>query len=92
MITKNDYIEFKPYWDYQRKVQYNKELLKEKIESIRVSFEFHEGVDLPLDEMYDEMWDNLEIEEYEDPPKAWIPKDEDYQVEGEASGQSPELL
>jgi len=42
--------------------------------------------------MYDEMWDNLETEEYEDPPKAWIPKDEDYQVEGEASGQSPELL
>ncbi len=92
MITKKDYKEFKPYWDYQRKVQYNKELLEDRVQMIQLEFETHEGVTIPLQEMFEEMWNNLESEDYEDPPKGWIPKDTDLQVVGEAQGSSPRLL
>ena len=92
MITKKDYTEFKPYWDYQRKIQYNKELLQDRVDMIQLEFKTHEGVDMPLEEMFEEMWNNLEPEDYEKPPKAWIPKNIKYQVEGEAQGSSPRLL
>ncbi len=92
MITKKDYKEFKPYWDYQRKVQYNRELLEDRVELIKIELQTHEGVDIPLNEMFEEMWNSLETDDYEDPPKGWIPKDTDFQVEGEAQGSSPRLL
>ena len=92
MITKKDYTEFKPYWDYQRKIEYNRELLEDRVELIKIELQTHEGVDLPLDEKFNEMWNALEPEDYEDPPRAWIPKNADYQVEGEAQGSLPDSL
>ena len=41
MITKKDYKEFKPYWDYQRKVQYNRELLEDRVELIKIELQTH---------------------------------------------------
>ena len=29
------------------------------------------------------LWDRIPPEEYEEPPKDWVPKDEKYRIEGE---------
>ena len=92
MITKKDYTEFKPYWDYQRKIEYNKETLRDRVELIRLEFESAEGIEISLDTLFEDMWNALEPEDYDDPPRAWIPKNADYQVEGEAQGSLPDSL
>lgn len=85
MITKEDYIKFKPYWDYQRKVEYNREQLEDKLYSVEDYFVESQQ------EMFDHLWNSIDTEDYEDPPRAWIPKNSKYQVEGEASGLVPEI-
>jgi len=85
MITKKDYIEFKPYWDYQRKVEYNREQLEDKLYSVEDYFVESQP------EMFEQLWNLIDPEEYETPPRAWIPKNTQYQVEGETSGLVPEI-
>ena len=74
MITKKEYKKLKPYWDYQRKIQFNRE------EALEHSNYFD---DEDSKEVFEHIWDNLSSENYDDPPEGWIPKDPKYQIEGE---------
>ena len=38
-ISKQSYNELKEYWDYQRKVEYNRELVHHMAEKFKVAFE-----------------------------------------------------
>ena len=52
-VPKQKYIEFKEYYDFQRKVQYNKEKLRK-------------AVDFMLDEpdiLFDDIWSRMKEEE-----------------------------
>ena len=73
-ISKEEYNKLKPYWDFQRKKGYNKEQLMYVCEHIA-------GVD--ENTFFNEMWARLEEENYLEPPKYWIPKDEKFRIEGE---------
>ena len=78
-ISETSYNNLKEYWDYQRKVQYNKEQLSaiaEKFEG-RVYNDF--GM-VHIDDVKTKLWDKIPPSEYEDPPKDWIPKDPKFRL------------
>ena len=73
-ISKEEYNRLKPYWDFQRKKEYNKDQLMYVCKHIA-------GID--ENTFFDEMWIRLEEENYIEPPEHWIPKDEKFRIEGE---------
>ena len=75
MIPWDEYQKNKPYWDYQRKIEYNKELLVTTLEN-NTPLEAHD-----IEEMFDELWSQVELDDYIDPPYGWIPKDPNWQIE-----------
>ena len=81
MISKKEYKELKAYWDFQRKIEYNKEMMKKEIDSSEESYNIEI---LEKDELFDYMWSEMDQEDYQDPPKFWIPLNEKYQIEGES--------
>ena len=72
-IPKQKYKELKEMYDFQRKVQYNKEKLRK-------------AVDFMLDEpeiLFNDIWSRMKEEELVEIPKGWIPKDDKLKIEGE---------
>ena len=72
-IPKQKYKELKAMYDFQRKVQYNKEKLRSAVEVM---------LEQP-DILFDDIWSKMREEEMIDAPKDWIPKDEKLKIEGE---------
>ena len=79
MITKKSYEDLKEYWDYQRKIAYNKEMVFMMADNFegRVYNDF--GM-LHIDDVKTKLWDKIPPSEYEDPPKGWIPKDPKFRL------------
>lgn len=73
-ITQAQYKDMKEYWDYQRKVQYNKETVHRMAESFenRIVNEF--GM-MSLKDIQETLWNRIKSSEYEEPHKGWIPND-----------------
>ena len=90
MITKKDYKELKEYWDYQRKVEYNKEVVFNMADSFegRVYNDF--GA-VNLNDMKDLLWTRVKSEDYENPRKGWVPKDERLRFEWEGTANMPDF-
>ena len=72
-IPKKKYIELKAMYDFQRKVQYNKEKLRAAVEVML------EQPDL----LFNDIWSKIKEEEMQEAPKDWIPKDDKLKIEGE---------
>ena len=96
MISFKDYTELKPYWDYQRKIEFNKEQLKDKLQHIIQDLDEYNNelvtderdlIDIDQDELLVHFWNMIDLADMEDPPRAWIPKNKVYQVEGELEGR-----
>ena len=90
MITKKDYEDLKEYWDYQRKVQYNKEIVHNMAEQFenRVYNDF--GV-VDLKEMKDLLWTRVKSEDYEEPRKGWVPEEPSLRFEWEGPAKMPKF-
>jgi len=90
MITKKDYKELKEYWDYQRKVEYNKEVVFNMADSFegRVYNDF--GA-VNLNDMKDLLWTRVKPEDYENPRKGWVPLNENYRFEWEGEANMPDF-
>ena len=73
-ISKDEYIRLQPYWDFQRKKEYNKEQLKYACSHVA-------SVDGNI--FFEQMWVMFEEKDYQDPPLSWVPKDEKFRIEGE---------
>ena len=72
-IPKQKYKELKAYYDFQRKVSYNKEKLRK-------------AVDFMLDEpevLFNDIWSKMKEEEMQEAPKDWVPQDDKLKIEGE---------
>jgi len=90
-ITKLQYDNLKEYWDYQRKVAYNREqvyAMAEKFED-RVFNDF--GM-LPLETIKEQIWVRVKPADYEDAPKGWVPKDPSVRFDWEPDPDSPPQL
>ena len=72
-IPKQKYKELKPMYDFQRKVEYNKEKLRK-------------AVNFMLDDpeaLFQDIWGKMKEEEMIEAPKDWVPKDDKLKIEGE---------
>ena len=90
-ITKEQYTDLKEYWDYQRKIAYNKEIIFNIAEQFknRVHNEF--GL-MDQNEIKNILWDRVGSDDYEDPPKSWIPEDVSMRFEWEPDPNIPKQL
>jgi len=89
-ITKEQYNDMKEYWDYQRKVQYNKEIVHNMAEQFenRVYNDF--GM-VDLKEMKDLLWARVKSSDYEEPRNGWIPEDSSLRFDWEGPACMPNL-
>ena len=72
-IPKQKYKELKPMYDFQRKVEYNKEKLRK-------------AVNFMLDDpeaLFQDIWGKMKEEEMVDVPKGWVPQNDKLKIEGE---------
>ena len=58
-ISEKDYKELKEYWDYQRKVEYNREKVYHMAERIAANT-YTEFGRLPIDEVQSILWSKIE--------------------------------
>ena len=89
-ISEKEYNELKPYWDFQRKKEYN----KERIFAMADKFEgraFTEFGPVNIEEMKQMLWTKIPQSEYEDPPKWWVPENEKYRLWNEEWPPKPQL-
>ena len=81
-ITKQSYTDLKEYWDFQRKIEYNREKLtlmtKEMVGKV-----YNQFGTLDEKELFDSLWTKLPQEAYENPHPTWIPENEHYRFEWE---------
>ena len=81
-ISKEDYFNLKEYWDYQRLLQYNRELLKQRLAKIQCSV-FTQLGPMNTSDMYDKIWTDIRHEDLETPIVGWVPQNEKYRFEWE---------
>ena len=91
MITKESYKDLKEYWDYQRKIAYNKEMVFMMADNFegRVYNDF--GM-VGIDEMKDLLWTRVKPEDYEEPRKGWVPEDPKLRFEWEGPAYMPKIF
>jgi len=91
MITKESYKDLKEYWDYQRKIAYNKEMVFMMADNFegRVYNDF--GM-VGIDEMKDLLWTRVRPEDYEEPRKGWVPEDPKLRFEWEGPAFMPKIF
>ena len=82
MITKESYGNLKEYWDYQRLLEYNKEKLKDKLDRVEGRV-FSQFGPVKTDDLFNDIWCNVETADLEKPPVGWIPKDKNLRFEWE---------
>tara|TARA_B100000929_G_scaffold290709_1_gene285523 strand:+ start:3460 stop:3825 length:366 start_codon:yes stop_codon:yes gene_type:complete len=90
-IQEKDYKDLKEYWDYQRKIQYNKECVHRMAEKFE-GRAYNDFGPIHIDDVKTMLWDKIKSTEYEDPPKHWIPKDPKLRFEWEPDPDSPKQL
>ena len=82
-ISETDYKELKEYWDYQRKVEYNREKVFYMAERIAGNT-YTEFGKLPVEEVQSILWSKIKSQDYDNPPKGYIPENPDYRLWNEA--------
>ena len=90
MITKKDYKDLKEYWDYQRKVEYNKEVVHNMADSFEGRV-YNDFGPVNLNDMKELLWTRVKPEDYENPRKGWVPLNEKYRFEWEGPANMPEF-
>lgn len=87
-ITKEQYKDLKEYWDYQRKVQYNKEVVHNMADTFEGRVYNEYGM-VDLKEMKDLLWTRVKPDDYEEPRKGWVPEEPSLRFEEEGSAFMP---
>ena len=72
-VSKEEYKKLKEYFDFQRKVEYNKEKLRAAVEVM---------LEEP-DILFDDIWGKMKEEEMIEAPKDWVPQNDKLKIEGE---------
>jgi len=83
-ISEHSYNDLKEYWDFQRKLEYNREILKRNIQEFSPMKINPEMSHFNEDQIFDFMWARLDQDDYEDPPTEWTPKNEEYRLWNES--------
>jgi len=78
-VSENDYNLYKEYWDYQRKKEYNKEKVFYMAEKFDGKMVTDFGV-VPFEELKQMMWSKINPKDYDEPPRGYVPENEDYRL------------
>lgn len=78
-IAEKKYKELKPYWDFQRKLEYNRELLKKQVVNVQTKYNFHHP-EMSPDDMFTLLWDKITQNDLETPPKTWVPENDEFKL------------
>ena len=75
MKDEKDYLNLKEMYDYKRKIEYNKEKIKKRIDKMYEQFEFN--IIETKEEIFEHFWSNVNLNrtDLDDPPVEWKPKD-----------------
>jgi len=90
-ITKESYKDLKEYWDYQRKVQYNKEVVYAMADTFQGRV-YNEYGPVNISEMKDILWTRVKSEDYEEPKKGYVPSDPKLRFDWEGESYLPNDL
>ena len=90
-ITKQSYTDLKEYWDFQRKIEYNKEKLQDMVKEMQGRVYNQMGM-MSEKELFDSLWTKLPQEAYENPPSTYIPENETYRFEWEGEPNKQKQL
>ena len=90
-IPKTKYEELKEYWDYQRKIAYNKEVIYHMAGRFqnRVYNDFGQ---VSIEKLKEILWTRVQPEDYEEPKKGYVPEDQKLRIEGEGEAFLPEIM
>jgi|TARA_B100001964_G_scaffold236464_1_gene298220 hypothetical protein len=78
-IKPEEYKDLKEYWDFQRKIEYNKEKLRLMTKEMTGKVYNQFGM-LDENELFDSLWCKLPQEAYENPHPSWVPENETYRL------------
>ena len=80
-ISKDKYDELKPYYDFQRLKEFNKDWCRAVVQKV---FNLADGVIGENEDSATELlWSNMKEEEYQTPPINYVPDDPRWRIEGE---------
>ena len=91
-ITKEEYKDLKEYYDYQRKIQYNRERCEKIAEDFEGRIVMPEVGMLNEKEIFDIMWNRVKPSDYDDPPKDWVPNYDNLRFEWELDPKTEKQL
>ena len=79
MISQKDYENLKEMYDYKRKIEYNKEKTKKRIDEMYKEFNILGGT---KEEMFAHFWSivNYNNTEFDDPPADWVPENQELRL------------
>ena len=89
-ISKQSYKNLKEYWDYQRKVQYNKEVVYKLAEGFEGRIYNDFGM-VSLSEMKELLWTRVKSSDYEEPKEGWVPEDQKLRFDWEGPAYMPNI-
>ena len=90
-ITKQSYIELKEYWDYQRKIEYNREVIYFMADKFQNRV-YNDMGNVSIDELKKLLWTRVNPSDYEEPRKGYVPADEKLRIEGEGKPFLPKVM
>lgn len=90
-IPKTKYEDLKEYYDYQRKIAYNKEVIYHMAGRFqnRVYNDFGQ---VSIEKLKEILWTRVQPEDYEEPRKGYVPEDPKLRIEGEGEAFLPEIM
>ena len=90
-IPKQKYKELKPMYDFQRKVEYNKEMVHFMAEKFKGRVYNDMGM-IHIDEMKNLLWTRVDPSHYEEPKTGYVQADPKYRFEWEGEANLPTYL
>ena len=89
-IPKTKYEELKEYWDYQRKIEYNREVIYFMADKFQNRV-YNDMGNVSIENLKKILWERVQPEDYEEPRKGYVPEDPKLRVEGEGKAHLPAL-
>ena len=80
-ISREKYNELKPFYDFQRQKEFNKDWCRAVVQKVCSLSDGIIGYD--EDSATELLWAHLKEEDYQTPPSNYVPDDPDWRIEGE---------
>tara|TARA_B110000971_G_C19724172_1_gene370017 strand:- start:225 stop:533 length:309 start_codon:yes stop_codon:yes gene_type:complete len=90
-IPKAKYEELKEYWDYQRKIEYNREVIYFMADKFQNRV-YNDMGNVSIENLKKILWERVQPEDYEEPRKGYVPEDENLRIEGEGKPFLPKIM